>query len=66
MNKPHKRLDVWASAMDLTERVYQIADRFPLKEQYGLSSQIKRTAVSIPSNIAEGAARHSKREFIVS
>ena len=64
MNKPHKRLDVWASAMDLAQRVYQITDQFPSKERYGLSSQIRRAAVSIPSNIAEGAARHSKKEFV--
>ena len=64
MNKPHKKLDVWTSAMDLTQHIYQVTDRFPMKEQYGLSNQIKRAAVSIPSNIAEGAARHSKKEFI--
>ena len=50
--------------MDLTQHIYQVTDRFPIKEQYGLSNQIKRAAVSIPSNIAEGAARHSKKEFV--
>ena len=64
MNKPHKKLDAWTSAIDLAQLAYQTADRFPLKEQYGLSSQIRRAAVSIPSNIAEGAARHSKKEFL--
>jgi four helix bundle protein len=64
MNKPHKKLDVWTSAIDLAHLVYQTADRFPSKERFGLSSQIRRAAVSIPSNIAEGAARHSKKEFV--
>lgn len=64
MNKPHKKLDVWASAIDLAELVYKTTDRFPLKERYGLSNQTCRAVVSIPSNIAEGAARHSKKEFI--
>ena len=50
--------------MDLTQHIYQVTDRFPIKEQYGLSNQIQRAAVSITSNIAEGAARHSKKEFI--
>ena len=64
MNKPHKKLDAWTSAIDLVLLVYKTADTFPVKERYGLSSQIRRAAVSIPSNIAEGAARQTKKEFI--
>ena len=62
--KSHKDLDVWNKAMELTENIYSLSARFPKKEQYGLISQIRRSAISIPSNIAEGAARNSKKEFI--
>jgi four helix bundle protein len=64
MNKPHKKLDVWAAAVDLAHLIYKTTDRFPVREQFGLTSQARRAAVSIPSNIAEGAARHTKREFV--
>jgi len=50
--------------MDIVERIYQITGTFPKDEQFGLTSQMRRAAVSIPSNIAEGAARNSKREFL--
>ena len=60
----HKDLDVWKKAMDLAAQVYPLTARFPKEELYGLTSQIRRSAVSIPSNIAEGAARHSRKEFI--
>jgi four helix bundle protein len=60
----HKDLDVWKKAMDLAAQVYSLTARFPKEELYGLTSQIRRSAVSIPSNIAEGAARHSRKEFI--
>lgn len=64
MNKPHKELDVWTGTVDLAQLVYKITDRFPVKEQFGLTSQIRRAAISIPSNIAEGAARQTKKEFV--
>ena len=64
MNKPHKKLDAWAIAVDLAHLIYKTTDRFPVKEQFGLTSQVRRAAVSIPSNIAEGAARHTKKEFV--
>jgi four helix bundle protein len=64
MNKPHKKLDAWATAVDLAQLVYKTTDRFPSKEQFGLANQTRRAAVSIPSNIAEGAARQTKKEFI--
>lgn len=63
MEKPHKKLDVWKLSMDLVTQVYKITGSFPKEERYSLTSQIRRAAVSIPSNIAEGAARQTKKEF---
>jgi len=60
----HKDLDVWKRSMDLVTQVYAATSHFPRQELYGISAQIRRCAVSIPSNIAEGAARQSRREFI--
>jgi four helix bundle protein len=60
----HKDLDVWKRSMDLVVKVYQITKLFPDTEKYGLTSQMRRAAVSIPSNIAEGAARKGDKEFI--
>ena len=62
--KTHKDLDVWKEAMTLAKRIYKLTADFPKEETYGLVSQIRRAAVSIPSNIAEGAARNSNKEFI--
>jgi four helix bundle protein len=62
--KTHKDLVVWQRAMDLVERVYAETQHFPLSEQYSLTNQIRRAVVSIPSNIAEGTARNSNKEFI--
>lgn len=64
LQKTHKNLDVWNGAMDLAVEVYSITGRFPKEEMFGLASQIRRAAVSIPSNIAEGAARNSRKEYI--
>ena len=60
---PHKKLDVWKLAMDLAALIYQITEKFPSEERFGLISQMRRAAVSIASNIAEGAARQGKAEF---
>jgi len=60
----HKDLDVWKKAMELATQVYSLTSQFPKEELYGLTAQLRRSAVSIPSNIAEGAARHSRKEFI--
>ncbi len=60
----HKDLDIWKMGIDLVERLYNITGAFPKEEQFGLTSQMRRAVVSIPSNIAEGAARSSKREFL--
>ena len=64
MNKPHKKLNAWSDAVDLAQQIYKVSERFPSNEQFGLTSQIRRAAVSIPSNIAEGAARQTKKEFL--
>jgi four helix bundle protein len=60
----HKELDVWKKGMDLVEKIYEISDVFPDSERYGLTSQIRRAAISIPSNIAEGSARKSNKELL--
>ena len=62
--KPHKRLEVWNKAIDFTVEIYKHTEIFPKSEIYGLIGQMRRAAVSIPSNIAEGAARQTKKEFI--
>jgi len=60
----HKELDVWKKSMDLVELIYDLTSQFPLEERFGLVSQMRRSAVSIPSNIAEGAARKGDKELI--
>ena len=64
MDKPHKKLDLWNAGMDLAVTVYQVTDSFPREERYGLINQVRRAVVSIPSNVAEGAGRQTKKEFI--
>jgi four helix bundle protein len=59
-----RELKAWQLGMDLTERVYLLTDSFPKSEVYGLTSQIRRSAVSIPSNLAEGNGRDSTKEFL--
>ena len=61
--KTHRDLKVWSNSINLVTQVYQITNNFPKEELFGLTSQIRRSAVSIPSNIAEGAARTSRKEF---
>jgi len=58
-----KELNVWKKSMELVIEIYQLTDNFPSKEQFGLISQMRRAAISIPSNIAEGAGRMSSKEF---
>jgi len=60
----YTELIAWQKAMDLVEEVYRAAQRFPREEVYGLGSQIKRAAISVPSNIAEGQGRTSRKEFL--
>ena len=61
--RPHYRLEAWKEAMALVKSVYEVSRHFPAEERYGLTSQVQRSAVSVPSNIAEGAARSGSREF---
>lgn len=60
----HKDLEVWKKSIELSKNVYIITKKFPKEEIYGLTSQIRRAVVSVASNIAEGAARNSDKEFI--
>ncbi len=60
----HKKLDVWKDSVKLAASVYKLTEMFPAEEKFGLVSQMRRAAVSISSNIAEGAARQSRKEYI--
>ncbi|TVZ25597.1 four helix bundle protein [Gillisia sp. Hel_I_86] len=60
----HKDLEVWKKAMDLVEQIYLLTSTFPSSEMYGLTNQLRRAAVSIPSNIAEGSARKGDKELL--
>ncbi len=59
----HRDLDVWQKSMQFVTALYKETEAFPRHELYGLTNQLRRAAVSIPSNIAEGCGRNSKREF---
>lgn len=62
--KTHKDLDVWKLSIDFVTEIYKVTSSFPKEDQFGLTNQIRRAAVSVPSNIAEGAARNSDKEFL--
>jgi four helix bundle protein len=64
MVKHYKELNVWQKAMEVVNDIYKLTASFPKDEVYGLTSQIRRAAVSIPSNIAEGAARDTTKDFL--
>ena len=64
MGKPHEQLDAWKFSMELAKAVYQMTATFPAEERYGLPQQMRRAAVSIPSNIAEGAGRNGAKEYL--
>lgn len=59
-----KELEVWKRAVDVVTSVYHVSAAFPESEKFGLTNQIRRAAVSIPSNIAEGSARHHTKDFV--
>lgn len=59
----YKELKVWKEAIDLTQSIYMVSANFPSEEKFGLTSQIRRASVSVPSNISEGSGRNSIGEF---
>ncbi|MFT3740597.1 MAG: four helix bundle protein [Breznakibacter sp.] len=61
--KTYRDLIVWQKAMDLVEFCYQVSGSFPTSEVYGLTAQMRRSAVSVPSNIAEGYGRHHSKDY---
>ena len=62
--KTHKDLEVWKKSIELVTEIYQVTKNFPKEELYGLTSQMRRAAISIPSNIAEGSARQGNKELV--
>lgn len=62
--RPHRKLDVWKKSLLFAKQVYGATEKYPASEVYGLVSQMRRASVSIPSNLAEGAARKGKKEFL--
>ena len=62
--KTHKDLKLWKSSIDLVKEVYKLTYGFPKEELYGLTSQLRRASISVPSNIAEGAGRKSQKDFV--
>jgi four helix bundle protein len=64
LGKPHHNLEVWKKALAFVNCIYELTAQFPNEERFGLTSQMRRSAISIPSNIAEGAGRNTKKEFI--
>jgi len=61
--KDFKKLNVWQKSVELVASIYKMSKEFPVEEKYGLTSQITRAAVSIPSNIAEGSSRYSEKDY---
>lgn len=62
--RPHEKLTLWQRAVEFVVRLYRVTNKFPKEEKFGLTSQIRRAAVSVPANIAEGAGRQSPKEFL--
>lgn len=63
-SKAFRDLKVWQRSMDLVERIYEVSAAFPRDERFGLISQIRRAAVSVPSNIGEGSRRKKRKAFL--
>lgn len=67
-DRPHKKLILWSESMELVTELYRITNLFPKEEEFGLKNQLRRAAVSIPSNIAEGLTRMTmpdKKRFLI-
>jgi four helix bundle protein len=64
VKRAHHNLLAWQEAIQLVKATYTLTQAFPREEQFGLTAQMRRAAISVPSNIAEGAARSSKKEFV--
>lgn len=62
--KSFKELDVWKKGIEIVDLVYEITNKFPEQERYGLTAHMQRTAISVPSNIAEGFARQHTKEYL--
>ncbi len=62
--RPHEKLEAWQQAMRLVKQVYDLTQHFPKEEMFGLTQQMRRAAISIPSNLAEGAARNGAKEYV--
>jgi four helix bundle protein len=62
--RPHKNLVAWQESIGLVKDIYALCEKLPENEKFGISSQLKRAATSVPANIAEGAARNTSKEFI--
>ncbi|MCA1815864.1 MAG: four helix bundle protein, partial [Acidobacteria bacterium] len=62
--RPHEKLGVWSKSVEFVVSLYKATETFPREEKFGLTSQVRRAAVSVPANIAEGAARRTAKEFI--
>jgi four helix bundle protein len=63
MGRSYRDLIAWQKAMKFVIQIYEVIQRFPSEERYGITSQLRRASVSVPSNIAEGQARFSQKEF---
>ena len=61
--RPHERLDLWKRSVNFVVSIYRLTDRFPEEEKFGLTSQLRRAAVSVAANVAEGAAKTSQKDF---
>ena len=61
-DRPHKKLELWKESMELVRLIYEITKSYPKEEEFGLKSQLRRAAVSVPSNVSEGLTRKSKAD----